>query len=114
MGDGSLLSGQNAPGRSSSRSLCGRDGSGTRCAAPHLAIRKYGDEPATDDHRSSPRVDFRTEPDEMADQGWYQFTYSLLPHSRTYRDSEVIHEAYASMIRSSPGWPLRTDRETFH
>jgi alpha-mannosidase len=36
-----------------------------------------------------------TEPDETADQGWYEFTYSLLPHAGAWRESEVIHEAYA-------------------
>ena len=36
-----------------------------------------------------------TEPDETADQGWHEFTYSLLPHAGAWRDSDVIHEAYA-------------------
>ena len=36
-----------------------------------------------------------TEPDETADQGWHEFTYSLLPHAGTWRESDVIHEAYA-------------------
>jgi alpha-mannosidase len=36
-----------------------------------------------------------TEPDETADQGWHEFTYSLLPHAGTWRDSDVIPEAYA-------------------
>ena len=36
-----------------------------------------------------------TEPDETADQGWHEFTYSLLPHSGNWRKSEVIQEAYA-------------------
>jgi alpha-mannosidase len=36
-----------------------------------------------------------TEPDETADQGWHEFTYSLLPHAGTWRESDVIQEAYA-------------------
>ncbi|HET6595282.1 MAG TPA: alpha-mannosidase [Anaerolineales bacterium] len=36
-----------------------------------------------------------TEPDETADQGWHEFTYSLLPHAGTWRTSDVIQEAYA-------------------
>jgi len=36
-----------------------------------------------------------TEPDETADQGRYEFTYSLLPHAGTWRGSDVIPEAYA-------------------
>jgi alpha-mannosidase len=36
-----------------------------------------------------------TEPDETADQGHHEFTYSLLPHAGTWRESDVIQEAYA-------------------
>jgi alpha-mannosidase len=36
-----------------------------------------------------------TEPDETADQGRHEFTYSLLPHAGHLRESDVIHEAYA-------------------
>ncbi len=36
-----------------------------------------------------------TEPDATADQGWHEFTYSLLPHAGTWRESKVIEEAYA-------------------
>jgi alpha-mannosidase len=36
-----------------------------------------------------------TEPDASADQGQYEFTYSLLPHAGTWRESDVIREAYA-------------------
>jgi alpha-mannosidase len=36
-----------------------------------------------------------TEPDETADQGQHEFTYSLLPHAGTWRESDVIPEAYA-------------------
>ena len=36
-----------------------------------------------------------TEPDPAADQGQHEFTYSLLPHAGTWRESEVIQEAYA-------------------
>ncbi len=36
-----------------------------------------------------------TEPDETADQGRHEFTYSLLPHAGNLRESDVIHEAYA-------------------
>jgi alpha-mannosidase len=36
-----------------------------------------------------------TEPDPTADQGRHEFTYSLLPHAGTWRESEVIPEAYA-------------------
>jgi alpha-mannosidase len=36
-----------------------------------------------------------TEPDETADQGRHEFTYSLLPHAGTWRESNVIQEAYA-------------------
>jgi alpha-mannosidase len=35
-----------------------------------------------------------TEPDETADQGWHEFTYSLLPHAGTWRESDVLREAY--------------------
>jgi len=35
-----------------------------------------------------------TDPDETADQGRHEFTYSLLPHTGTWRESDVIHEAY--------------------
>jgi alpha-mannosidase len=35
-----------------------------------------------------------TEPDETADQGRHEFTYSLLPHARAWRESQVIQEAY--------------------
>jgi alpha-mannosidase len=35
-----------------------------------------------------------TEPDPTADQGRHEFTYSLLPHAGTWRESDVIHEAY--------------------
>ena len=35
------------------------------------------------------------EPDATADQGWHEFTYSLLPHAGAWRVSDVIHEAYA-------------------
>jgi alpha-mannosidase len=33
--------------------------------------------------------------DATGDQGWHEFTYSLLPHAGTWRESDVIHEAYA-------------------
>jgi alpha-mannosidase len=36
-----------------------------------------------------------TEPDPTADQGRHEFTYSLLPHAGTWRESDVIQEAYA-------------------
>jgi alpha-mannosidase len=36
-----------------------------------------------------------TEPDPTADQGRHEFTYSLLPHAGTWRESDVIREAYA-------------------
>jgi alpha-mannosidase len=36
-----------------------------------------------------------TEPDETADQGRHVFTYSLLPHAGTWRESDVPREAYA-------------------
>ncbi len=36
-----------------------------------------------------------TEPDPTADQGQHEFTYSLLPHARTWREGGVIQEAYA-------------------
>jgi alpha-mannosidase len=36
-----------------------------------------------------------TEPDETADQGHHEFTYSLLPHAGAWRESDVIQEAYA-------------------
>ena len=36
-----------------------------------------------------------TDPDETADQGQHEFTYSLLPHAGTWRESDVIPEAYA-------------------
>lgn len=36
-----------------------------------------------------------TEPDEIADQGQHEFTYSLLPHSGTWREGNVVQEAYA-------------------
>ena len=36
-----------------------------------------------------------TEPDETADQGHHEFTYSLLPHAGHWRESNVIREAYA-------------------
>lgn len=36
-----------------------------------------------------------TEPDETADQGRHEFTYSLLPHAGHWRASDVIQEAYA-------------------
>jgi alpha-mannosidase len=36
-----------------------------------------------------------TEPDPAADQGWHEFTYSLLPHAGHLRESDIIHEAYA-------------------
>jgi alpha-mannosidase len=36
-----------------------------------------------------------TEPDPTADQGRHEFTYSLLPHSGTWRESDVIQEACA-------------------
>ena len=36
-----------------------------------------------------------TEPDATADQGWHEFTYSLLPHAGAWRESNVIQEAYA-------------------
>jgi alpha-mannosidase len=36
-----------------------------------------------------------TEPDPTADQGWHEFTYSLLPHAGTWREGDVIQEAYA-------------------
>jgi alpha-mannosidase len=36
-----------------------------------------------------------TEPDPTADQGHHEFTYSLLPHAGTWRESDVIQEAYA-------------------
>jgi alpha-mannosidase len=36
-----------------------------------------------------------TEPDETADQGKHEFTYSLLPHAGTWRNSSVIQEGYA-------------------
>lgn len=36
-----------------------------------------------------------TEPDETADQGRHEFTYSLLPHAGHWRESDVIREAYA-------------------
>jgi alpha-mannosidase len=35
------------------------------------------------------------EPDEIAYQGWHEFTYSLLPHAGGWRESNVIQEAYA-------------------
>lgn len=35
------------------------------------------------------------DPDETADQGRHEFTYSLLPHTGTWRNGEVIHEGYA-------------------
>ena len=35
-----------------------------------------------------------TEPDPTADQGRHEFTYSLLPHAGTWRESDVIHEVY--------------------
>lgn len=48
-----------------------------------------------------------TEPDETADQGRDEFTCSLLPHSGTWRNSQVIQEAYALndllMARLVPG-----------
>ncbi|MGB8984681.1 MAG: glycoside hydrolase family 38 C-terminal domain-containing protein [Anaerolineales bacterium] len=54
-----------------------------------------------------------TEPDETADQGHYEFTYSLLPHAGTWRGSAVIPEAYAlndplmaQLIRANPGGDL--------
>jgi alpha-mannosidase len=36
-----------------------------------------------------------TEPDKTADQGWHEFMYSLRPHAGAWRESEIIHEAYA-------------------
>jgi alpha-mannosidase len=36
-----------------------------------------------------------TEPDPTADQGHQEFTYSLLPHAGTWRESDVIQEAYS-------------------
>jgi alpha-mannosidase len=36
-----------------------------------------------------------TEPDATADQGLHEFTYSLLPHSGSWSESDVIQEAYA-------------------
>jgi alpha-mannosidase len=35
------------------------------------------------------------EPDPFADQGIHQFTYSLLPHQGTWRNSVIAREAYA-------------------
>jgi alpha-mannosidase len=35
------------------------------------------------------------EPDPQADQGLHQFTYSLLPHQGTWRNSVIAREAYA-------------------
>jgi alpha-mannosidase len=50
-----------------------------------------------------------TEPDETADQGRHEFTYSLLPHAGTWRESDVIQEAYALndplMVRAFPANP---------
>ena len=36
-----------------------------------------------------------TDPDPTADQGRHEFTYSLLPHAGTWRESDVIQEAYS-------------------
>jgi alpha-mannosidase len=50
-----------------------------------------------------------TEPDPNADQGRHEFTYSLLPHAGTWRESDVQHEAYALndplMARLLPAHP---------
>jgi alpha-mannosidase len=50
-----------------------------------------------------------TEPDQTADQGWHEFTYGLLPHAGTWRESDVIQEAYALndplMARAIPAHP---------
>lgn len=35
------------------------------------------------------------EPDQQADQGLHEFTYSLLPHAGDWRNSHVVEEAYA-------------------
>jgi alpha-mannosidase len=55
-----------------------------------------------------------TEPDATADQGWHEFTYSLLPHSGTWRDSDVIQEAYnlndplmARLVSANPSGELQ-------
>lgn len=54
-----------------------------------------------------------TEPDATADQGQYEFTYSLLPHAGTWREGNVIPEAYAlndplltRLIHANPGGDL--------
>lgn len=58
-----------------------------------------------------------TDPDETADQDQHEFTYSLLPHAGTWRDSDVIPEAYALndplMARQVPANP-RGDLPAVH
>ncbi|MEH7381428.1 alpha-mannosidase [Bacillus sp. JJ1533] len=52
-------------------------------------------------------------PDETADQGFHQFTYSLLPHAGDWREGNVVKEAYemnvpllASLLEANPAGNL--------